>query len=145
MADIVVKAGLIQDLAGTLGAVEHLTPSATPKGRYALSKACDAALPAAQRYTKERTALLEKHAKKEANGAAVKQPVGNGGFQYDLGQGFGATTPEYDAELATINDEDITLSGCRMITHAELGSCPITAFQERILVKAGLLEDKEPE
>lgn len=145
MPEIVVKSVLIQELAGALAGVEILSPPPTPKGRYAIGKASDAAQPAAQRYTKERAALLEKHAKRDEKGAAVRQRFGDNGFQYDLGRGFGATTPEFDAELDAMNDEDVVLSGCRMITHAELGACPITAAQERVLIKAGLLDDKEPE
>ena len=39
---------------------------------------------------------------------------------------------------------DVELTGCRMITHAELGDCPITAAHEATLLGV-LIEDKEPD
>lgn len=144
MPEITVKAALIFALSETLAQVSVLEPPATPKGRYALSKALDAAVPAGQRYQKEKLALLTKHAKKDGNNLPVTQQYGNV-IAFDFGEGFGVTPSQAQTEIDQMNDEDVTLSGVRMITHAELGALPITAAQESVLIKAGLLEDREPE
>lgn len=145
---LTVKAGKIALLDAVLGGIFPLEPPPTPKGRYALSKVAGHTGPASVQFQKERLALLEKHAKKGDDGKPVSEVVQTAqgpGMRFDMGRGLGVETPEYRAELATIEDEDILLVGCRMITHAELGKCPITVQQERVLIDTGLLEDKEPD
>ena len=149
MADLVVKAGRLLAVQRTLAEVLGLTPPATPKGRYALSRQASAVEREVEKYTEQHAALLKKHAATNEAGQPLTQPItlpnGQSGVQYDLGAGFGQTTPAFEAELKELNDEDITLPGVRMITHAELGGCPITGTHELILLAAGLLEDKEPD
>lgn len=143
MPDLVLKAGLVSSTADTLSRVTEL-PGMTIKGRYAMAKALDAIGPAATRYQKEKLALLKAHAKKDEHDIPITQTVGNV-MSFDFGEGFSIVPPDVQAELDEMNDEDVTLSGVRQITHAELNACPITAAQESVLIKAGLLEDKEPE
>lgn len=145
ISHVAPKAALIEDVAETLELIAALEPPATTKGRYALAKALDAALPARDRYRKEKFGLLTRHAKRDERGQPITQTVGGMTIQFDFGQGFNVVTPEVAEALAELNDEDVILPGVRMITHAELGACPITAGQERVLIRAGLLEDKEPE
>lgn len=140
---LVVKAHQIPTLDMVLAGIFPLTPPLTPKGRYALAKAAKIIGPAHQTYLEQKVALLVQHAVK-VDGKPVTQQLPNGATQYDLGKGFGVTTPEFDADLKAMNDEDIPLVGCRMITHAELGECPITLQQETALLGV-LLVDAEPE
>lgn len=115
----------------TLQGVEVLSPPASPKGRYVLAKATDAVLSALKPYEKTRLALVEQHADKTKTSAPGTVQLKD--------------VAAFNKELEPILDEPLTLAGVRQITRAELGACPITAFQERVLVKCGLLEDREPE
>lgn len=144
MPDISIKAELVVMLGEVLAGATNLSPPPTPKGRYALSKAAIALGKHPQLYQDQKKALLEKHAVL-VDGKPSSKELAPGVLQFDMGKGFGNTTPEFDADLKELNDEEITLSGVRQITHAELGACPITAAQEAVLIRAGLLEDREPE
>jgi hypothetical protein len=137
-----LKASQLVALDAALSGIFPLSPPPTPKGRYALSKAAKVIGPAHVLYEEQKLALLTKHALKDADGKAVTNTVGNT-VQFDMGRGFGITTPAFAAEFAEMNDEAIELTGCRMITHAELGDCPITVQQETALLGV-LLEDDEP-
>lgn len=142
MADITVKAGLLLELNKALADVLHLIPPATPKGRYALAKAGKAVAAQAATFAEQHQALLVKHAKQE-KGEPVMQATGDGKVAYDLGLGFNVPTPAFLAEYKDLCDEDIVLAGVRAITHAELGTCPITGAQEAVLLGV-FLEDEEP-
>lgn len=133
------------DLA--LGGLFPLQPPPTPKGRYALAKVANVVGPAHQTYQEQKNALLLKHAVRDAEDKPITRETtlnGQPATQYDLGAGFGNVTPAYLADLKDLNEEPITLTGCRRITHAELGACPITVQMETALIAAGLLEDSEP-
>lgn len=142
ISHVIVKASQLTVLDITLGGIFPLSPPLTPKGRYALAKAAKVIGPAHQTYQEQKVALLELHAVK-VDGKAVTESLPNGQTRYDLGAGFGKTTPAFDADFKAINDEDIPLPGVRMITHAELGDCPITLQQEAALLGV-LLVDEEP-
>lgn len=115
----------------TLQGVEVLSPPPAPKGRYVLAKATDAVLSALKPYEKARLGLVEQHADKTVKSAPGTVQIKD--------------VAAFNADLEPMLDEPLTLAGVRQITRAELGPCPITTFQERVLVKCGLLEDKEPE
>lgn len=144
MPDLTIKAGKLEALANALMAVLPLTPPATPKGRYALARAHNAVAPCAALFADQKRHLLEKHAKRDEQGQPVIEDLGNGAYAYDLGLGIGRTTPAFDADFAALKDEDVTVSGVRAITHAELGACPITAAQESVLLGLFIV-DEEPE
>jgi hypothetical protein len=113
-----------------LPGVEVLTPPPLPKGRYVLAKATDAVLSALKPYEKARAGLVEQHkdpVAKSAPGTVQLKDVA-----------------AFNKDLEPILEEPVTLTGVRQITREELGPCPITAFQERVLIKAGLLMDCEP-
>lgn len=139
MTDLIVKASQLIPLDTALGPVLSLTPPPSPKGRYALAKAANAVGPAVQTFREQHVALLQLHAKKDAEGKPVMQQFADGRQQYDI-----ADMEAFSVDFAAIQDEPIVLAGVRMITHAELGSCPITAAQEAVLIATGLLEDMEP-
>lgn len=147
---ITVKAKLLTDLDVALngkinnfgvreGGILNIEPPATPKGRYALAKAGEQVAGAAATYQKQALKLLNDHAKKD----------GAGKPQVTMTEAGVSARPEdpvaLQKALDDIGEEDTTLTGVRAITHAELGACPITGWQERMLIAAGLLEDKEPE
>ncbi len=147
MSDIThvsVKASQLPVLDAALGGLFSLTPPPTAIGRYALARAAKVVGPAAQEFRAQHQALLVKYATKNEDGTPMTRDVGNGMMQYDLGAGFGKTTPEFDAEFRAISDEEIVLTGCRMVSHKELGDCPITLAQEVALLGV-LLTDTEPD
>jgi len=142
---VTIKASQLAALDLALGGMFSLTPPPTAVGRYALSRAAKVVGPAAQTFRAEHQALLLKHALKgEDRITPISRDLGNGLTQYDLGAGFGKTTPAFDAEFKAICDEPIVLTGCRMISHKELGDCPITLAQETALLGV-LLTDEPPE
>lgn len=142
ISHVTIKAHQLLSLDVALAGVLKLSPPPTPKGRYALAKAAKALGPAVQTYNEQKLALLQEHAKQE-DGKPVTRLDGQT-ITFDFGQGFGVVTPEVTAALGELNDEDVSLPGVRMISHAELGECPITAEQEMVLLGV-LLIDAEPE
>ena len=141
---VTIKANQLNALDFALSGIFPLSPPPTAVGRYALSRAAKVVGPAAQAFRAEHQTLLLNHAVKGEDGKPVTRDAGNGMTQYDLGAGFGKTTPAFDAEFKAIGDEGIVLTGCRMITHKELGDCPITLAQETALLGV-LLVDEAPE
>lgn len=114
----------------TLQGVEVLSPPPAPKGRYVLAKATDAVLSALKPYEKARLGLVEQHADKTKTSAPGTVQLKD--------------VAAFNKDLEPMLDEPLTLAGVRQITRDELGACPITAFQERVLIKCGLLPDEEP-
>ncbi len=141
---VAVKASQLPALDFALGGLFSLTPPMTAVGRYALARATKLVGPATQEFRAQHQALLVKHAIKNEDGSPVSRDLGNGLTQYDMGAGWGKTTPAFDAEFKAIGDENIVLTGCRMISHKELGDCPITLAQEVALLGV-LLTDESPE
>lgn len=141
MADLTITLKTLIPLHPVLTAVLKLTPPPTAKGRYALSRAGQKVEDAITLYAENEEALIKRCAVTREDGtvAFVERPDGRRGF--DLKPEL---RDEYHRELAGLQAESVTLAGCRMITHAELGACPITGEQEKVLIAAGLLEDAEP-
>lgn len=142
ISHVTFKAKLLLSLDMALAGVLKLSPPATPKGRYALAKAAKALGPAVQTYNEQKLALLTEHAKRDDKGQPITQTVDQT-VSFDFGLGFGAVTPDVTTALEELNDEDVSLPGVRMISHAELGECPITGEQEAVLLGV-LLIDEEP-
>lgn len=142
IAHVIVKASQLSALDQALGGIFTLSPPPTIKGRYALAKAAKAIGPAHQTYQEQKLALLQDHAVKKDGKPVFEQRENT--LLFDFGHGIGVTTPEVNAALKELNDEDISLPGVRMITHAELGDCPITVQQEAALLGV-LLTDEAPE
>lgn len=143
MPDTIVKAALLPSLAIVLDGIDSLSGT-TPKGAYAFGKQCDAVAPAFARYQKQKLAKLTELAKRDEHGKPLTQTVGNM-TSFDFGEGFGAVPPNVQAALEEMNDEDVTLSGVRMVLVAELGTARLSPMQSRVLTAAKLLEDREPE
>lgn len=125
------------ELAQTLTAVLALTPPPSPKGRYALARWGIATEAPAASYSKKMGALIDAVAAPES----IKQHVG--GLTFDFKDAD--TRALYTTECAVIDAEIVTLSGVRVVTHAELGACPITGAQEKMLMQCGVLEQIEPD
>lgn len=141
MPDLTISTHQLIELAPVLSAVEQLSPPPTAKGRYALAKASAKVGPAFQLYAEQEQKLVQRCAVKDKDGKVAFRPAGNGLQGFDL---LPELRDEYNAEVKALKDEDVVLQGVRMITHAELGQCPITAAQERVLMECGLLDDVEP-
>ncbi len=142
MSDTTIKAAQLETLNTALLGVFPLTPPPTPKGRYFLSTAAGIIGPSTTTYQQNKQALIEKWAKRDDEGKLISVVNTDA-----LGRKV-ATFPLTDAvafaaELKEIDDIDIVLTGVRVITHAELGACPITVAQETAL-RGILLEAVEP-
>lgn len=152
MPDITFKANLLPALqlafagqravngTAAVTGILSLTPPPAPKGRYAFGRQAEKIEREIQGWEKARIALNERHCRRDADGKPVMIDV-PGGQKYDLGDNLVA----FNTELEQMGEEPITLTGVRMVLHAELGDCPLTVQQERVLITAGLLDDKEPE
>lgn len=141
MPDITLTTDRLIVLAPVLGAVEKLSPPPTPKGRYALAKAAAQVGPAFQLYVELEQKEIQRCGVKNDKDEVVAKVLPSGGIGFDL---LPDLKDEYNAAIKAMRSEEVTLTGVRQITHAELGVCPITAEQERVLIASGLLEDIEP-
>lgn len=140
MPDLTLSTKTLIEVHPVLAAVEQLTPPMTAKGRYALAKATAKTGPAYELYSKQAIDLMKKVATRDEKDMPILK-------QTDAGITFNVRPEcqeEYAKESAALLEEEVVLSGCRAITHAELGNCPITGQQERVLIAAGLLVDEEP-
>lgn len=132
MPDLTITTEQLSRLAPALSALAPLSPPPSAAGRYAAIRATTKAETAFAAYAKA------------ANELTVRCAVP--GTLKDVGGGRASFTvkPElvetYAAESAALMAEPITLTGVRAITRAELGECPITIQQDRVLVECGLLE-----
>lgn len=141
MADLILTSKQLILLHPVLAAVEKLSPPPTAKGRYALAKAAAKAGPAFDLYADQERKLLLRCAVKNEDGSVKVKDLGNGQAHFDW---LPELAEEATKEMAALQAEEVVLSGVRMVTHAELGACPITGEQERILMAVGLLDDIEP-
>src|SRR5689334_20112103 len=128
MADLTITTPHLLLLHPALVKILTLTPPPTPKGRYVLQKAAGHTEIAYAAYAKEDAEHVLLVAVKGEDGNPILTPI-DGGMHYnvipDLKEEHEAHAKERDARM-------VTLPGCRMITHAELGDCPITGAQEKI-------------
>ena len=145
-----MKARFLPALDAVLNGVQHtdgtktegildLKPPPAPKGRYVLAKAAKAAAAETPTYQESVFEVLKEHATRDEQ----NEPI------ITVSDAGSVSVVPQDAEalnkaLEELGEEEIVLAGVRMLTHAELGDCPITARQERLLIEVGLLEDKEP-
>jgi len=115
-----------------------LTPPPSPKGRYVLAKAIPIVSKAAESHNTALKAFLDGAVTKDADGKPV----------YKDGSVAGTITftvePEHQDAYVELQNEEITLSGVRPLTRAELGDCPLTIQQEMILIACKMLPDEPP-
>ena len=134
MPDPIISSKLLAELAPVLTDIEKLSPPPKAKGRYALAKVSAIAGPAFTILSTQQMALATRL------GTDHKQAE-NGGVTFSIPTD---RREEWATESAALLEETVTLTGCRMITNAELGECPLTIQQVRVLIACGLLEDVEP-
>jgi hypothetical protein len=142
MAELTIIAKQLEVLSTTLLELESLTPPPTPKGRYVLAKI-------ATKVTTEYE-IFKKSFKKFLDEMVTTDEEGKP--KYDVGPTPNSvmftTKPdkiaEYTEGLDAMLSEPAVLTGTRAITHAELGACPITIGQEKVLIACGILIDEEP-
>ena len=142
MPDLTIPMDLFVVLAPALVEINTLKPPPSPKGRYVLQKALDLSEKPLAEVQKAEQALIRRGAVKDDTGNVLYTPTGKPGelrFEW-----MPELHEECEAERAALMAALVTLTGLRAITHAELGACPITGAQERLLIKVGLLEDAEP-
>lgn len=132
MPDQTLTTEQISRLALVLTDLGPLTPPPSANGRYAFIRAT---AKAEKLYKAFATAEIEL-----THRCAVPGSI------KDIGNGRGAFTvkpelaEEYATQRAALLAEPVTLAGVRAVTRAELGECPITIHQDRVLVECGLLE-----
>jgi hypothetical protein len=136
---LTIKANQLAALDTALAGVFPLSPPPAPRGRYALAKAAKIIGAARQTFNEQHVALLTVHAVKDDAGQPVpRDGTPEGSFSPKI-----ADMDAFTKAFAELGDEVIELTGCRMISHAELGDCPITVQQETALLGV-LLTDEEP-
>lgn len=139
MADLVFSTRILVDLYPALLACGPLTPPMSPQGRYIVRKATEHTEKDYAAFQKEEQALIEKFGKRDEAGTLLAPAVNpRGGLSYQLADPV-AFTAARDALL----DVQVTVTGLRPITRAELGECPVTIGIEAALIKAGLLQELE--
>lgn len=141
MSDLTMTTATLTTLHPVLTALDGLTPPPTPKGRYVLSKAAGKVAAEIEVYQKALSAFLKTVVTQDDKGEPIFTPVESGGVSFQIAAD---KIEEYRTGMTGLAEEQVTLAGVRQITHAELGACPITVEQERVLIAAGLLEDAEP-
>jgi hypothetical protein len=142
MAELTIIAGQLEALSTTLSELESLTPPPAPKGRYVLAKI-------GTRVTTEYE-IFKTSFKKFLDEMVTTDEEGKP--KYDAGLTPDLVTftikpdkiVEYTEGLAAMLSESVVLTGTRAVTHAELGACPITIGQEKVLIACGILIDEEP-
>ena len=133
-----VPAGQLAQLFATLSEIAPLTPPPAPKGRYVLAKASKAVAAAHTAHADALKAFLDGAVTQDAEGKPIyTESAVAGQVSFTL-------QPEHQQAYVDIQTEPVVLDGVRMLTHAELGDCPISIQQELLLVAVGLLEDVEP-
>ena len=132
MADLTLTTEQLSRLMPVLAALGPLTPPPSAVGRYAIIKA-----------TTKAEAVFAAFAKSEAE---LTQRCAVPGSLKNLGNGQASFTvtpelaEEYTTQRAALLAEPVTLTGVRAVTRAELGECPITISQDRVLVECGILD-----
>jgi|ERR1035437_1666699 hypothetical protein len=132
MPELTITTEQLSRLTPALAAMAPLTPPPSAVGRYAIIKATIKAEGAFQAFVKAEAELTTRCAV-----PGSLKDVGNGRATFSVKPEL---TEEYATQRAALLAEPITLTGVRAITRAELGDCPITIQQDRVLVECGLLE-----
>jgi hypothetical protein len=141
MTDIIIIAPHFNSLAQTLTQIETLSPAPSPKGRYALAKIASKFSQEHATYKNSFKKFLDEMVTKDDKGMPIYEVIDNEQVKFSV---LPEKTKEYFSGVADFDSETITLTNVRPITHAELGSCPITVGHERILLACGILTDEEP-
>lgn len=142
MSDLTMTTATLTTLHPVLVALDTLTPPPTAKGRYVLSKAAAKVATEHTLYEKALMDFLKTVVTTDDKGEPLFTPAAEGrGVTFSIAV---EKVEEYRVGMEGLANEPVVLAGVRQITHAELGACPITVEQERVLIAAGLLEDAEP-
>ena len=142
MAELTIIAKQLEALSTTLSELESLTPPPAPKGRYVLAKIGTKVTAEYEIFKTSFKKFLDEMVTTDEDGKP----------KYDDGPTPASVTftikpdkiAEYTEGLAAMLNESVVLTGTRAVTHAELGACPITIGQEKILIACGILIDEEP-
>jgi hypothetical protein len=132
MPDLSLTTEQLTRLAPVLAALAPLSPPPSANGRYAIIRATEKAESAIKPFATAEAEMMNRYAVP----GSIKQ-VGSGRVTFDIAAD---KQVEYVTERTAMLAEPITLTGVRAITRAELGECPITIQQDRVLVECGLLE-----
>lgn len=135
MPDHTISTEQLTMLAPALTAIQTLAPK-NAKCRYAIAKLTDATDVAFARFGK----IVQQLATECAVPDSMRD-TGNGRVTFQIADQH---RERYLRESAALLTEEVVLSGVRPITHAELGECPLTIEQEKVLIQCKLLDDVEP-
>ncbi len=131
MPDLTITTEQLTRLAPVAAAVQPMAfPTAT--ARYVVIRFSEKIEAAIKPFAEAESGMMTKYAVP----GSIKQTAA-GRVTYEIATERQA---DYNAERATLMAEPITLTGVRALTRAELGECPITVQQDRVLVECGLLE-----
>ncbi len=131
MPDLTITTEQLTRLAPVAAAVQPMAfPTAT--ARYVVIRFSEKVEAAIKPFAEAESGMMTKYAMP----GSIKQN-GAGRVTFDIAAEAQAA---YTAERATLLAEPVTLTGVRALTRTELGECPITVQQDRVLVECGLLE-----
>ncbi|MEX2155130.1 MAG: hypothetical protein WD825_17425 [Gemmatimonadaceae bacterium] len=138
MPDVTVTTKRAIELKAGFDLIEALTPPPAPRGRYALAKWSEKVNAAVELYQKQLKQQLEDHSHKDERGKAIRKDIGGGRVKYAL-----IDEDAFTAASDALQEEEVTLTGVRPVTQAELGDCPVPVLALRLLLGT-VIEDKEP-
>lgn len=142
MADLSFPAFKLPAIAEALGALHDLQPPLGVKAKYVVGRAAPKIAAEAQTYMNQKLDLMRKHAPRDEKNEPIlvvtEIAPGKQSFQ---------VTPvdpaAYKAEADALDNEVIPIPGSRMITHAEVGACPIPQGAYNVLLGT-VIVDEEP-
>ncbi len=144
-----IKAGFLPSIHADLLQIFPLQPPPTVRGKYILAKYAQAVANELPTFQQQKMDLLKKHAEKDEKGDPIllQVPGANGQVAVSIPSDWLAKNP--DVQMA-FNKDDAELFNTPiklnlpMLTHAELGECPIPqGVYTRLL--GVLIRDEMPE
>jgi hypothetical protein len=141
--DITFPARLLPALHGQMQTLFSLQPPPPPRGKYFFAKIAQKVAAELPLYNQQRFELLKKHAPLDEKGEPVLlvTDFGNGQSEVKIHPIDQAAFNTEDAELGST---PIVLAGIPLLTHAELGDCPIPQGAYTLMLGV-LIKDEPPE
>lgn len=132
-------ARLLPALYSAVQSTFSLQPPMTPRGKYLLAKIATGIAAELPHYQQQKFELLQKHAAKDEENAPILRVTDKGNGQSEV-----ACDPvdkaAFNAEDANLGSTPVTLPGLSLLTHRDIGDCPIPQGPYSIMLGV-LIED----
>lgn len=135
--------GAVQAFSMDVQSIFTLQPPPAPRGKYWLAKISQFLSAEIPHYQQEKLDLLRKHAAKDDKGEPVLRVVdkGNGQQEINIDPVDRAAFVKDDGELY---NTPVTIPGVPMLSHADLGDCPIPQGAYTRLLGTVILDEGPP-